>query len=112
MVSCPSSPSTARASNHLVLDDPFTSLDENNQAAFVSTLRAFARLTRPRLLLLSCHDRTVSDAIEREFAQVNGCAFWMYAPTLLTLAAGTSTIEAVPFEAVETDSQGRLTASA
>lgn len=92
----------------LVLDDPFTNLDENNQAAFVSTLRAFARLTRPRLLLLSCHDRTVSDAIEREFAQVNG---WPSGCTRLRCSrspAGTSTIEAVPFEAVETDLSGEI----
>jgi energy-coupling factor transporter ATP-binding protein EcfA2 len=55
----------------LVLDDPFSTLDENNQAALVATLRTFARLTRPEMLLISTHDRVVADIIERDFAAID-----------------------------------------
>jgi hypothetical protein len=55
----------------LVLDDPFSSLDENNQAALIATVRTLGRLTTPDLLVLCSHDRTVADAVEREFAVVN-----------------------------------------
>ncbi|HSH39905.1 MAG TPA: hypothetical protein VK993_14110, partial [Chthoniobacterales bacterium] len=48
----------------LVLDDPFSALDDNNQASLVSTLRTVTRLTRPDLLVLTSHDRRVIDALE------------------------------------------------
>lgn len=55
----------------LVLDDPFSPLDENNQAALISTLRTFARLTRPEFLMICTHDRVVADSVERDFAAIH-----------------------------------------
>jgi len=92
----------------LVLDDPFTNLDENNQAAFVATLRVFARLTRPQLLLVSCHDRSVADSIEREFAQVRGWPSDCVRLRFSRSPVGTSTVDVIPFEAVEADLPGEI----
>lgn len=55
----------------LVIDDPLSALDENNQAALIATLRVLTRLTRPSLVLLSTHDQTVADMVEREMARVD-----------------------------------------
>jgi hypothetical protein len=56
----------------LILDDPFATLDATNQAAALATLRMFVRLTRPELLIFSCHDRMMAEGVLHEMGGVNG----------------------------------------
>ena len=56
--------------NVLVLDDPFSTLDENNRAALIATLRMLVRLTRPDQVVISTHERVVAEALTREFGAI------------------------------------------
>ena len=55
----------------LVLDDPTGSFDAVNQAGFVATLRAFARLTRPDQLVAVTHDDVLAAVLAEELAPVD-----------------------------------------
>jgi len=83
----------------LVLDDPFSQLDENNQAALLATLRVVTRLTRPQLVVLTCHERVLADTVEREFASVEGWPSDLVRLRCSRNSNGESTIELVPPEA-------------
>ncbi len=92
----------------LILDDPFSVLDENNQAALIATVRSFARLTKPELLLFTSHDRIVSDAIEREFAAV---ADWPSTVARIRFSRtpdGTSTVDGHPTDAPRAEYEREL----
>lgn len=56
----------------LVLDDPTAAFDPINQAGFISTLRAFVRLTRPGQVLITSHDDSLATILADEFAPVDG----------------------------------------
>lgn len=56
----------------LVLDDPTSGFDAVNRAGFVSTLRAFARLTRPDQLIIATQDDTFAAVLAEELAPVDG----------------------------------------
>jgi uncharacterized protein with PIN domain len=89
--------------NILVLDDPFSTLDENNQAALIATLRAVTRLTTPDLLVLTSHDRGVADALEREFGALDG---WPATTARIRFSRspdGTSKTEGEPGESPQPD---------
>lgn len=91
------------ARNVLVLDDPFSTLDENNQAALIATLRAIARLTKPELLVLASHDRTVADTLEREFAAFDGWPATTAKIRFSRSSDGTSKTEGEPVESPHPD---------
>jgi energy-coupling factor transporter ATP-binding protein EcfA2 len=55
----------------LVLDDPTSAFDAANQAGFISTLRAFVRLTRPEQILVATHDDAVAAMFSEELAPVD-----------------------------------------
>jgi ABC-type hemin transport system ATPase subunit len=55
----------------LVLDDPTSAFDAPNQAGLISTLRAFARLTRPEQVVVATHDDAVAAVLAEEFAPVD-----------------------------------------
>jgi AAA domain len=54
----------------LVIDDASAAFDSSNQAAFVSTLRAFVRLVRPDQLIVVSHDQAVAESLADELAPV------------------------------------------
>ena len=54
----------------LAIDDASAAFDSSNQAAFVSTLRAFARLVRPEQLIAISHDQAVAESLADELAPV------------------------------------------
>lgn len=54
----------------LAIDDASAAFDSSNQAAFVSTLRAFARLVRPEQLIAISHDQAVAESLVDELAPV------------------------------------------
>lgn len=54
----------------LAIDDVSAAFDSSNQAAFVSTLRAFARLVRPEQLIAISHDQAVAESLADELAPV------------------------------------------
>jgi hypothetical protein len=56
----------------LVLDDPTAAFDLINQAGFISTLRAFLRLTRPKQVLITSHDDSLATLLADELAPVDG----------------------------------------
>jgi energy-coupling factor transporter ATP-binding protein EcfA2 len=56
----------------LVLDDPTAMLDDANIAGFASTLRAFARLLRPKQIVVATHDDQVAAMLAEELAVVDG----------------------------------------
>ena len=56
----------------LVLDDPTGAFDLSNQAGFISTLRAYARLTRPDQIVVTTHDDTLAAMLAEELAPVDG----------------------------------------
>jgi energy-coupling factor transporter ATP-binding protein EcfA2 len=56
----------------LVMDDPASVFDSANQAGFTSTLRAFARLTRPEQVVVAVHDDAVAAVLAEELAPVDG----------------------------------------
>lgn len=56
----------------LVLDDPTAGFDTVNQAGFIATLRAFARLTRPEQLIIATQDDTLAAIFAEELAPVDG----------------------------------------
>jgi energy-coupling factor transporter ATP-binding protein EcfA2 len=56
----------------LVLDDPTSGFDTVNQAGFIATLRAFARLTRPDQLIIATQDDTLAAVLAEELAAVDG----------------------------------------
>ena len=56
----------------LVLDDPTAAFDAPNQAGFISTLRAFVRLTRPAQVVISSHDDAVAAILAEQLAPVDG----------------------------------------
>jgi energy-coupling factor transporter ATP-binding protein EcfA2 len=64
----------------LVMDDPASVFDSANQAGFTSTLRAFARLTRPEQVVVAVHDDAVAAVLAEELAPVDG---WPTAVTRL-----------------------------
>lgn len=55
----------------LVLDDPTSGFDTVNQAGFITTLRAFARLTRPEQLIIATQDDTLAAVLAEELASVD-----------------------------------------
>ena len=55
----------------LVLDDPISAFDAPNRAGFISTLRAYVRLTRPQQLVIATHDDPVAAMLAQEFAPVD-----------------------------------------
>lgn len=83
----------------LVLDDPFSQLDENNQAALLATLRVVTRLTRPQLVLITCHERVLADTVEREFAKVAGWPSDLIRLRCARKPTGESMVQIVPGEA-------------
>jgi hypothetical protein len=56
----------------LVLDDPTAAFDVANQAGFISTLRAFVRLSRPAQIVVSTHDDTVAAILAEQLSPVDG----------------------------------------
>jgi energy-coupling factor transporter ATP-binding protein EcfA2 len=56
----------------LVLDDPTSGFDTVNRGGFISTLRAFARLTRPEQLIVVTQDDMLAAVLAEEFASVDG----------------------------------------
>ena len=56
----------------LVMDDPVSVFDPANQAGFMSTLRAFIRLTRPEQAIFASHDDTAATLLAEELAPVDG----------------------------------------
>jgi AAA domain len=54
-----------------VLDDPTSGFDTVNQAGFIATLRAFARLTRPEQLIIATQDDTLAAVLAEELASVD-----------------------------------------
>jgi energy-coupling factor transporter ATP-binding protein EcfA2 len=55
----------------LVLDDPTSGFDAVNQAGYVTTLRAFARLTRPDQIIMVTQDDGLAAILAEEFAPVD-----------------------------------------
>jgi hypothetical protein len=55
----------------LAIDDASAAFDSSNQAAFVSTLRAFVRLVRPEQLIAISHDQAVAESLADELAPVD-----------------------------------------
>jgi energy-coupling factor transporter ATP-binding protein EcfA2 len=93
----------------LLLDDPFSTLDENNRAALLATLRTLTRLTRPATLAISTHDRITADALEREFGAVDG---WPSEVAHLWFARspdGTTRVEPTLSPAAEADVESEVT---
>jgi energy-coupling factor transporter ATP-binding protein EcfA2 len=93
----------------LVLDDPFSPLDENNQAALIATLRSLTRLTRPDLLVLASHDRLVADGVEREFGALHGWPSTRARIRFSRAPDGTSRADGTPADSPEADYEGELT---
>jgi energy-coupling factor transporter ATP-binding protein EcfA2 len=56
----------------LVLDDPTAVFDPSNTAGFVSTLRAFTRLLKPKQVVIATHDDQVAAMLAEELADVDG----------------------------------------
>jgi hypothetical protein len=56
----------------LVMDDPASVFDAANQAGFISTLRAFVRLTRPKQMIVASHDDAVASVLAEELTPVDG----------------------------------------
>jgi len=56
----------------LVMDDPTAVFDNANTAGFASTLRAFARLLRPKQVVVATHDDRVAAMLAEELAAVDG----------------------------------------
>ena len=54
----------------LAIDDASAGFDATNQAAFVSTLRAFVRLQRPQQLVVVGHDSAIAESLTEELAPV------------------------------------------
>lgn len=54
----------------LAIDDASAAFDLSNRAAFVSTLRAFARLARPEQVIAISHDQVVAESLAEELAPV------------------------------------------
>lgn len=54
----------------LVIDDASAAFDTTNQAAFITTLRAFVRLARPEQLILVSHDDVIAESLAEELAPV------------------------------------------
>jgi hypothetical protein len=82
----------------LLLDDPFSTLDENNCAALLATLRTLTRLSRPEMLLISTHDRLIAEAVTREFTPFNGWPSEVAHLHFLRSPDGTSAVEGVVSE--------------
>jgi energy-coupling factor transporter ATP-binding protein EcfA2 len=55
----------------LVLDDPAAAFDLTNQAGFISTLRAFVRLTRPKQVVVTSHDDGFASLLADELVPVD-----------------------------------------
>jgi wobble nucleotide-excising tRNase len=56
----------------LVLDDPVSLFDGPNLAAFISTLRAYARLTKPEQVVIATHDDVVAAMLAEELSPIEG----------------------------------------
>lgn len=56
----------------LAIDDASAAFDPTNRAAFVSTLRALARLVRPEQVVVCSHDAAVAESLAEELAPVRG----------------------------------------
>lgn len=54
----------------LAIDDASAAFDSTNQAAFVSTLRALVRLSRPQQLVVVTHDMAIAESLAEELAPV------------------------------------------
>jgi hypothetical protein len=54
----------------LAIDDASAAFDLANQAAFVSTLRAFVRLVRPQQIVAITHDTAIAESLAEELAPV------------------------------------------
>jgi len=54
----------------LVLDDPVSVFDAPNLAGFISTLRAFVRLTRPEQVIVTTHDDVLGSLLAEELGPV------------------------------------------
>ena len=53
-----------------MIDDAAAAFDVPNQAAFVSTLRAFVRLARPDQVVAVTHDNALAELLAEELAPV------------------------------------------
>lgn len=69
----------------LVLDDPVSVFDAPNLGGFISTLRAFVRLTRPDQVIITTHDDVTASLLVEELAPVEG---WPSAVALLRCERG------------------------
>lgn len=69
----------------LVLDDPVSVFDAPNLGGFVSTLRAFVRLTRPEQVIVTTHDDVAASMLVEELGPVEQ---WPPAVTLLRCERG------------------------
>jgi hypothetical protein len=54
----------------LAIDDASAAFDLTNQAAFVSTLRAFVRLLQPEQVVVITHDTAIAESLTEELAPV------------------------------------------
>lgn len=54
----------------LAIDDASAAFDVTNQAAFVTTLRAFVRLLRPEQVVAITHDTAIAESLAEELAPV------------------------------------------
>lgn len=54
----------------LAIDDASAAFDVTNQAAFVSTLRALVRLTRPEQIVAITHDAAIAESLAEELAPI------------------------------------------
>jgi hypothetical protein len=89
----------------LAIDDASAAFDSSNQAAFVSTLRAFVRLVRPEQLIAISHDQAVAESLAEELAPVGD---WPAAAGLVRCERSkddTSMVERVKIEEIPRDLQ-------
>lgn len=54
----------------LAIDDASAAFDVTNQAAFVSTLRAVVRLSRPEQIVVITHDTAIAESLAEELAPI------------------------------------------
>lgn len=69
----------------LVLDDPVSVFDAPNLGGFISTLRAFVRLTRPEQVIVTTHDDVTASLLAEELGPVEQ---WPSAVALLRCERG------------------------
>lgn len=55
----------------LAIDDASAAFDVTNQAAFVSTLRALVRLSRPEQIVAIAHDTAIAESLAEELAPID-----------------------------------------